>query len=121
MMALIYVLMTIIVMLILISKYIKFKQLNLLLVAIALFGLASPYIPDTIIFLTILITNFSLSDETYMNLLINLVIIMTLLSTLSVVCWLYAITDLMGISNQKFILMIASFCLGIFITLFLIF
>ncbi|MFX0070748.1 MAG: hypothetical protein ACFFAO_06630 [Candidatus Hermodarchaeota archaeon] len=69
----------------------------------------------------ILLTNNSLSDSAYLDITINITIITTALSPISVLCWLVAITYFLDIKRAKLILLIAVILLTIFEILFFYF
>jgi len=117
----IYVIITFIVAVLLLFKYYKYKDQNLFLVGVALSGIAAPYIPDFLIFTVIISTSYSLSISFYIEVLIALVIITTFISTIAVVCWLFAITNLMSLTWQKLALVLTGLFLGSFISLFIVF
>jgi hypothetical protein len=89
-----------------IIKYIQIRQTELLLVGIALIGLAGPWFTEAFSFLTIILTGGTLSDGFYLNIVIIIYIIMTAFTPFAIMCWLFAITNLLGIKNRKKVLLI---------------
>lgn len=115
----IYISITLIIILILLNKYRKFREFNIILVSIAIFGLISPYLPDSIIFITILLSNGIWSQETYLSLLKILVLIVSLISTISLIGWIFLITNLRVFKYKIPILIFGLIYIGVFAILFI--
>lgn len=92
---------SIIIGLIIISKYFKLRQKNVLLIGIFWTGLTFPWLPTVITFFLILITDSGLGVEGYI--IIGIVVL-----PLTVLCGLTAFTSLLGTPRKKrrFILLI---------------
>ena len=118
--SLIYIFITLLLSLLFIIKYIQIRQMELLLVGIALIGLAGPWFTEAFSFLTIIITNSSLSDGFYLNIVIITYIIMTAFTPFAIMCWLFAITNLLNIKNRKIILLIFMIVFIIFEVIFFV-
>jgi hypothetical protein len=104
--SLVYIFITLLLSVLFIIKYIRIRQTELLLVGIALVGLAGPWFTEAFSFLTIIITSGTLSDGFYLNIVIITYIIMTAFTPFAIMCWLFAITNLLDIKNRKIVLLI---------------
>ncbi|MHA1489270.1 MAG: hypothetical protein ACTSRI_06410 [Promethearchaeota archaeon] len=81
------------------SKYFEYKTRTYIFVSLTWIGVASPWFPDSISFLKILIFNAPLEPEWYF-------IIGNALLPFFLLCWLVAFTDLLYKDKQKLILSI---------------
>jgi len=104
--SLVYIFITLLLSVLFIIKYIQIRQTELLLVGIALIGLAGPWCTEAFSFLTIILTGGTLSDGFYLNIVIIIYIIMTAFTPFAIMCWLFAITNLLDIKNRKNVLLI---------------
>jgi len=118
--SLVYVFITLLLSVLFIIKYIQIRQKELLLVGIALIGLAGPWFTEAFSFLTIIITSGTLSDGFYLNIVIIIYIIMTAFTPFAIMCWLFAITKLLEIKNRKIILLFFIFTFIIFEVIFFV-
>jgi hypothetical protein len=103
--SLVYIFITLLLSVLFIIKYIQIRQTELLLVGIALIGLAGPWFTEAFSFLTIILTGGALSDGFYLNIVIIIYIIMTAFTPFAIMCWLFAITKLLDIKNRKKVLL----------------
>ncbi len=89
---------TLILSLIIISKYLKYRKPELILVGITFIGLALPWLPIAISFLMVIIVNTPLSEQIFF--IINLGFV-----SFTAVCWVLSIAKFMNvkIQNQKLI------------------
>ena len=97
--SLIFVIISIIIALKILSKYFEYKTRTYIFVSLSWIGVASPWFPDSISFLKILIFNAPLEPEWYF-------IIGNSLLPVFLLCWLTAYTDLLYKDKQKLILSI---------------
>jgi len=118
--SLVYIFITLLLSVLFIVKYLRIKQTELLLVGIALIGLAGPWFTEAFSFLTIILTSSTLSDGFYLNIVIITYIIMTAFTPLAIMCWLFAITRLLNMKNRKIILIIFMIVFFIFEVLFFV-
>lgn len=88
------VVISILIGLIIISKYFKLKQRNILLIGIFWTGLTFPWLPTVITFFMVVFLGFGLPVEGYI--LIGIVIL-----PLTVLCGLTAFTSLLGTNQRK--------------------
>ena len=95
-------------------KYFEVKGNEFLLVGVALFGLAGPWFPDAITFIAILLTGSSLSDNTYLNITIIIMVISTAFTPISITCWLIVITKFLNVSSRKVIIITFIILMTIF-------
>ncbi|MHA1689855.1 MAG: hypothetical protein ACTSYC_08690 [Promethearchaeota archaeon] len=112
--SLIYVIISTIVSIVILSHYLSNKRLEFILVGVAIFGLAGPWIPDAITFLVIIFTNFAAQASFYLEFTIRMVLITTAFTPISIICWLGAITKFLGIKYRKIILIIFTILMIIF-------
>lgn len=119
--SLVYVSITLVLIFIIIGKYFKYRQIELLLVSIAMLGLIGAWATDAVVFLAILLTNASLNEEFYLNIVIIIALISVFLTPISIYCWLIVITSLLNIKNRKIILIIIAAIFIIFEIMFLFF
>jgi len=92
--SLVAIVISILIGLIIISKYFKFKQINILLIGIFWTGLTFPWLPTVITFVMMLTVGFGLSIEWFI--LIGIVIL-----PITVLCGLTAFTRLLGVRKKK--------------------
>ena len=118
--SLVYIFITLLLSVLFIIKYIQIRQTELLLVGIALIGLAGPWFTEAFSFLTIILTGGTLSDGFYLNIVIIIYIIMTAFTPFAIMCWLFAITNLLNIKNRKIILLIFMIVFIIFEVIFFV-
>lgn len=111
--SLIFVIVSLIVGIIIASKYFQFKNRTLLLVGITWIGLITPWLPSTVAFLTYLITNSGISPAIYFT-------IGNIASPLILVIWILAFTDLKFKSKQKLIVAIYAI-IGIVYEIYLVY
>lgn len=118
--SLVYVLISLVLISIILAKFIKYRMKGLLLVGIALIGLTSPWIPDSVTLLTILLTGSSYSDAFYSDLNLLSIILTTVISPLAILAWLTAILSLLKIEKKRMVLLISSLIFLVFDAIFLI-
>ena len=111
--SLIFVLVSLIVGVIIASKYSQYKNRTLLLVGITWIGLTTPWLPSTISFLTTLITSSGLSPVIYFT-------IGNIASPFILVIWITAFTDLKFKNKQKLLVVIYSI-IGVVYEIYLVF
>jgi len=99
--SLVAIVISILIGLIIISKYFKFKQINILLIGIFWTGLTFPWLPTVITFVMMLTVGFGLSIEWFI--LIGIVIL-----PITVLCGLTAFTRLLGVRKKKRRLILSS-------------
>ena len=104
--SLIYVTLTIVLSGIFISKYSKLAMPELLLIGLALIGMAGPWFPEALGFLIIVLTSGLLSDQFYLNSVIIIFIISIAYLPVAIMSWLSAITKLLNIKSRKQILIV---------------
>jgi hypothetical protein len=92
--SLVAIIISILIGLIIISKYFKFKQRNILLIGIFWTGLTFPWLPTVITFIMLLTVGYGLPVEGYI--LIGIVIL-----PITVLCGLTAFTSLLGVKRTK--------------------
>lgn len=92
--SLVAIIISILIGLIIISKYFKFKQRNILLIGIFWTGLTFPWLPTVITFVMMLTVGYGLSVEWFI--LIGIVIL-----PITVLCGLTAFTSLLGVKKKK--------------------
>lgn len=92
--SLVAIIISILIGLIIISKYFKFKQRNILLIGIFWTGLTFPWLPTVITFVMMLTVGYGLSVEWFI--LIGIVIL-----PITVLCGLTAFTSLLGVKKNK--------------------
>lgn len=97
--SLIFVLISLLVGLVIASKYFQLKNRTLLLVGITWMGLTTPWLPSTVSFIVYLITTTSLSPAIYFT-------IGNIASPLILVIWILAFTDLKYKNKQKLLVII---------------
>ncbi len=110
--SLIFVIVSLIVGIIIASKYFQVKNRTLLLVGITWLGLTTPWLPSTVSFLTYLITTSGISPAIYFT-------IGNIASPLILVIWILAFTDLKFKSKQKLIVAIYAI-IGIVYEIYLV-
>lgn len=104
---LVYVIFTLLIGFNFIKKYFKHKRVNLLLVGISWIGLAMHFINTSINFLLILFLDITIKYQ--IQLITTFIFI-----PIYFFCWLYAITDLLGIkSRSRYRILASSIILGI--------
>lgn len=111
---LIYVLISVVISLLIISKYFKQNKIEILLVGIALLGLSGPWIPDAITFLIILFTGAVQNANFYLSFTINITIITTALTPISILSWLYVIFKFLNLKQKKNLLILFTIILVLF-------
>ena len=112
--SLIFVAISLVVGLKIISRFVKYKKLPFLFVGIAWTGMAVPWLPDTINFISILAANLELTESAYL-------FVGNAFLPLFVILWLAALIDLLGIKeNKRLILVLAVLISVVFEVIFLI-
>lgn len=92
--SLVAIVISILIGLIIISKYFKFKQKNFLLIGIFWTGLTFPWLPTVITFIMVLTVGYGLPVQGYI--LIGIMIL-----PLTVLCGLTAFTSLLGVKRKR--------------------
>ena len=92
--SLVAIVISILIGLIIISKYFKFKQRNFLLIGIFWTGLTFPWLPTVITFIMVLTVGYGLPVQGYI--LIGIMIL-----PLTVLCGLTAFTSLLGVKRKR--------------------
>jgi hypothetical protein len=92
--SLVAIVISILIGLIIISKYFKFKQRNILLIGIFWAGLTFPWLPTVITFIMVLTVGYGLPVQGYI--LIGIMIL-----PLTVLCGLTAFTSLLGVKRKR--------------------
>jgi hypothetical protein len=92
--SLVAIVISILIGLIIISKYFKFKQRNFLLIGIFWTGLTFPWLPTVITFIMVLTVDYGLPVQGYI--LIGIMIL-----PLTVLCGLTAFTSLLGVKRKR--------------------
>jgi hypothetical protein len=95
----IFVVISIIVGMMILLKYFKFKKRVLFFVGLTWIGMSFPWVPDAINLVLILFFNTNLNENVYFFLVIGLL-------PIPLFTWLVAFTDLFSITTQKIILVI---------------
>lgn len=119
--SLIYILITLILSIILVLKYFSLKKSELLFIAIALIGLAGPWFPEALGFLTIIFTNGALSDLFYLNVVIIIFMIATAYLPIAMMSWLVAVTKLLNLEKRKPLLILFLVIFIVFEIIFFVF
>ena len=102
--SLIYVAITIVLSVIFISKYLKLGMPELLLIGLALIGMAGPWFPEALGFLVIVLTGGLLSDQFYLSSVIIIFMIAIAYLPVAMMSWISAITKLLNVKSRKQIL-----------------
>jgi len=92
----IFVVLSVIIGLILISKYFEHKKKNLLLAGIVWIGISEPWWSSTVSFIIFLITQKGISIQLYY-------LIGNMFLPLTILCWLVVINDLLGVKRKMLI------------------
>ncbi|MHA1274546.1 MAG: hypothetical protein ACTSQJ_17065 [Promethearchaeota archaeon] len=112
--SLIFVIISVIVGLKIISKYFEYRKHELLLVGIAWIGMANPWMPDSINFILLIMNKPFLSDIAYF-------IIGNAFLPIFILLWLYAFTELLHMEKRRLVLIIALILSVIFEIVFFTF
>ncbi|TFG04058.1 MAG: hypothetical protein EU539_11650 [Promethearchaeota archaeon] len=112
--SMIFVIISFILGILLISKYFKYKRLNLLLVGVTWIGITTPWLSGTISFPMMVFLGTSLSVE--IRFIIGIAIV-----PLVLLIWLFVFTDLVYTEKRKVILAIYGLIVAIFEIIFFIF
>jgi hypothetical protein len=99
--SILYVIISVIIGILMISKYFKYRERLLILVGLTWIGLVSPWYPSSISFITYLLTGQGLSLEWYL-------FIGNFLAPFIIMIWIYAFTDLLYPKRKKITMTIAS-------------
>ncbi len=112
-MSLIFVSISVGIGLVMISKYFKYKQINLLYVGITWAGIVSPWYSSSISFILVLATGQGLTPQSYF-------FIAFFLSPFILVIWFIAFTTLVTFQNRNLIILLSAIYGAIFEIIFLI-
>ena len=104
--SLVYIIITLILSGIFISKYFKLVMREFLFIGLALIGMAGPWFPEALGFLTIVLTGGGMSDQFYINTVIIIYLIFTAYLPIAIMSWLTAITKLLNVKSRKLILIV---------------
>ena len=97
------------------SKYFKYRQVDLLYVGFAWFTLSSPFWPACTSFILVFIFNLApLGPQAYF-------LIGNIMISPGMVAWIIAITDLLNIQKRKLIIIVSAIGNAIFVMFFLYF
>jgi hypothetical protein len=122
--SLIFVLVAVIISFFIIRRYFQYDSLEHLYVGLGFLGLAGPWFPDAIVFLSILIGNLANTPfvlEDYTNITIMISLIMTFYTPFALIFWFTAFSKLLRLKYRKQILFIFIAINFLFEILFLIF
>ena len=97
--SLVYIIITLILSGIFISKYFKLVMREFLFIGLALIGMAGPWFPEALGFLTIVLTGGGMSDQFYINTVIIIYLIFTAYLPIAIMSWLTAITKLLNVKS----------------------